>query len=377
MDAPPGENQDATGVPILEEDGDNTGNIEANDKIEGEINDEALDVQCEDVYQENDENFNTDDEICDENMKDIVIANPEAESRGGTPIRDMNSVKGSIKFSSGRKSGSKASSHIRSNAGSRASSIIGSIKKVGRVGSSSGSKHSSKVASPNISEGSRNKENHSIKGSSPVLSQRGQKNELPPLSLPVLLEEDDQEVDNFKKQKLYSHTSSVLSINRTLTPSHGILKTPNHSTPITPSKVTILDDAFRGDFEKRIGDLAECVEVDLEGHLVDYAEVGMTPLKKLRSRANSFLQAAGSRVQSRMASRIVSPTASRKSGKGSEGGNVKNTLELAADALAEQTEGKDATKDKANEDGGQKAIENGVVEGDPNATGNNKNDCNI
>ena len=136
-----------------------------------------------------------------------------------------------------------------------------------------------------------------------------------------------------------------------------------------------LNDTFKTDIEINLETAADFVETGLENNIAYLNEAGGTPLQKLRSRANSLLQGVGgkmlSRNQSRSVSKLGSPVASRTSRKGSQGENVNETLELAADVLAEQGENKSSMKDKATENVGQKESETGVVNGDIAEAGNN------
>ena len=350
---------------------------EAGGNVEGEITNGELDETNEDMNAEGDGEFHTDDEIDNKNMDDLVIVNPEAEKMSGKMTPKVNnstpreSIGGAESMRSQRRT-SKSESKHGSHSGSIAGSGNGRGTSGGAIDSKPGSMYGSKPASPCISVNGQDLG----RGKSPTQSHVAQNEILRCSSLPVLPEEGEVENVRLTPQRIYSRTPSALSFSRTQTPSHGILKTPNRSTPVAPSKLRIVDDAFRVEIEKSIANATGFVEENMERNLDRVNEIGGTPLQKLRSRANSLIQAVGSRLpsraQSRAASKVGSPVASRGSRKGSQAEKVEKTLELAADALAEQGESKDETKEKATEGVGQNADEAGAVQGDPNATGNSK-----
>ena len=369
--------------------------IEVEPALEGDASFDELDeTRDDDAEPVTDGEMQTDDEM---DGDDLVIVNPGAgqgsgegtpKSRKSTPLKKMLSGAGSLRSGFGSKSGSRAGSKSGSKGGSRRGSDAGSgrASKAGSVqGSKAGSRVASQVASPAISSGSRKDEKVLIRVNSPAPSNSGVKELRRPSSLPVLHEEADEYHVSFTPHVESSRRPSVhLGVSRSQTPSHGILKTPDRSSPATPSKFLNLNDEFRVDIEQTFGNAAAQIEEGLNNNLANLNEIGGTPLQRMRSRANSLLNSiagsrlasrAQSRAQSRAASRLGSPKATgtpRKDAQG-EALSVDKTLELAADALVEHSEGKDEANDKPVADGAAKPGEPAAADGDPNATGKNNN----
>jgi len=325
-----------------------------------------LDETLEEKDPLTDGEFHTDDEIDD---NDLVIANPGAErsssdktlkSHRSTPLRSLLNAAGSIRSWSGSKPRSNSRGKVGSNLGSRRDSNTGSLVEHNLV-----SKEGSKPTSPNASERSRNKEGVMIRGNGPMPSYEERNEDSRSNSLPVVLEEGVGCDVDFSHQQVLSRTPSEFAMSRAQSPSLDKLKTPTQSASITPRKGMNLNSTIKKDIEINLESAADFVEICGENNIAFLNEVGGTPLQKLRSRANSLLQGVGSRMpsrkQSRNASRLGSPVVSRTSRNANHGENVNKTLELAADALAEQGENKDSMKDKAAENVGQKENVTGEI----------------
>lgn len=342
--------QKQTEVVLAEEGKDNT--LDGEEDLGAEEGIQDLD-ETADIDPLTDGELQTDDEIDDaeEDDVDLVIVNPDVDE---TWTRRMSAGSASLRSAINSRRGSKA--------GGRPASQIGS-----HTGSQTGSKHGSKAVSKAASPVA------TINRYSPSPFQLGSRCN----SLAVLQEEEDEHQVSFAPNRP-SRRPSTLAVPGSGTPHHGILKTPIRSTPVTP---TFQDpDGFLSpgsiDIGQELGNTAYYVESGIQNNLPTLNEIGGTPLQRLRSRANSLLQSVvGSKLVSRAQSKAVSRIGSPKNTGMEESLSVDKTLELAADALAEQADTKADSKVaenvgkqdiKADETKDPAALAGGA---DPNMTG--------